>query len=125
MNETLDMERVQRSVIRRVKGGATTMEVMHWLRKKFGIEGAEAQAMLKVAARARNRVVRKQAALGILLCLIFFVVSVGAVILVLSVGKLIGSIYYVISAGISGVFLVRYIVRFFKAGEEAAAGFKV
>ena len=127
MNETIDMERLQRSVVRRIKGGATAMEVMHWLRKRHGVEGAEAQSMLKVAGRARNKVVRKQAAIGILICLIGFLGPIAAIAAIAAeLGSVKpGMLYYLFISPVSAVFLVRYIKRFFKAGEEAAVGWEL
>jgi hypothetical protein len=127
MNETIDQARLQRSVVRRIKGGATTMEVMHWLRKRHGVEGADAQALLKVAGRERNKVIRKQAALGILLCLMGLIAPLAVVIgsAVTLGGVSVGLLYYLPISAISAVFLVRYIRRFFKAGEEAAVGWEL
>jgi len=57
------LELLQKQINAKVYWGARDREVLDWLKEKKGIEGDKANEMLIIAARARERSIRKHAIL--------------------------------------------------------------
>jgi hypothetical protein len=124
MDSSADQRELQKMTVNRMKGGATSIELLHWLREEHGVTGKAGQALLQSAARERRGAVRKEGAMGILVSVILLIVTGGLAAISFTTDFSEG-LYCSIGAGLSVLCLMRCICRVITAGREEAMVWEV